>query len=145
MKTLITTIAITLTAFTTRASELIPYIAMPTGAGYAIDANGVRHPNAFCLRDAVYAPRPQYPYESHGMADPGIWTRNLEGNGLYRLEINLVTGRVSRITVIRWTGTAKLNTAVTDTFKRWAFKPGKWKEITIGTTVRKKWMGMTTQ
>lgn len=145
MKALITIIVITFTAFTSRASELIPYIAMPTGIGYAIDAKGVRHPNAFCVRDAVYAPRPQYPYESTGMADPRTWTTNLEGNGLYRLEINSVTGRVSRITVIKWTGSAKVNAAVTDTFKQWAFRPGKWKEITIATTVRKKWMGMTTQ
>jgi hypothetical protein len=145
MKTLITIIAITFTAFTSRASESIPYIAMPTGIGYAIDANGGRHPNAFCLRDAVYAPRPQYPYESTGMADPETWTRNLEGNGLYRLEINLVTGRVNHITVIKWPGAAKINAAVIDSFKQWAFKPGKWKEITIATTVRKKWMAMTTQ
>jgi hypothetical protein len=138
-------IAIALTAFTVRASEEIPYIAMPTGVGYAIDANGVRHPNALCLRDALYAPRPQYPYESTGMADPETWTRNLGGNGLYRLEINLATGRVNRITVIKWTGSAKINNAVTNTFKHWAFKPGKWKEITIATTVRKKWMAMTTQ
>ena len=137
-------IAITLTAFTARGSELIPYIAMPTGIGYAIDANGVRHPNAFCLHDAVYAPRPQYPYGSNGMADPRTWTLNLEGNGLYRLEINLVTGRVSRINVIKWTGSATINAAVIDSLKRWAFKPGKWKEITIATTVGKKWMAMTT-
>jgi len=117
---------------------------MPTGIGYAIDANGVRHPNAFCLHDTVYAPRPQYPYGA-GTADPETWTRNLEGNGLYRLEINLVTGRVNHITVIRWTRSPKIKAAVTDTFKHWAFKPGKWKEITIATTVRKKWMAMTTQ
>jgi len=142
---LIAVITITFAAFTSRASELIPYIAMPTGIGYAIDANDIRHPNALCLRDAVYAPRPQYPYESTGMADPGTWTRNLEGSGLYRLEINLVTGRVSRITVIKWTGSAKINAAVTHSFSQWAFKPGKWKEITIPTTVGKKWMGMTTR
>jgi hypothetical protein len=143
MKTLLTTIAITSIVFTVKASEEVPYIAMPIGIGYAVDAKGVRHPNAFCLHDAVFAPRPQYPFESTGMADPATWTRNLEGNGLYRLEINLVTGRVTRITVIKWTGSAKLKAVAIDTFKRWAFRPGKWKEITIGTAVRKKWVGMT--
>ena len=78
------------------------------------------------------------------MADPRTLTLNLEGNGLYQLEINLVTGRVSHINVIKWTGSATVNASVIDSFKRWAFKPGKWKEITIPTTVRKKWVGVTT-
>ncbi|PYL33068.1 MAG: hypothetical protein DMF38_12975 [Verrucomicrobia bacterium] len=56
MKTLITMTAIALTAFTVRASEEIPYIAMPIGIGYAVDVKGARHPNAFCLHDAVRAP-----------------------------------------------------------------------------------------
>ena len=55
-------IAITLIAFTARGSEPVPYIAMPVGIGYAIDAKGIRHPNALCLHDAVFAPHPQYPY-----------------------------------------------------------------------------------
>ena len=112
--------------------------------GYAIDTKGVRHPSAFCLRDAVHALRPQYPYGSTVMADPRTLTLNLEGNGLYQLEINLVTGRVSHINVIKWTASATVNASVIDSFKRWAFKPGKWKEITIPTTVRKKWVGVTT-
>ena len=51
MKTLTTLIAITLTAFTARASEPVPYIAMPIDNGYAIDAHGKRQPNASCARD----------------------------------------------------------------------------------------------
>jgi hypothetical protein len=62
MKTLTTVIATTFIAFTARASEPVPYIAMPVGIGYAIDAKGVRNPSALCLRDAVFAPHPQYPY-----------------------------------------------------------------------------------
>jgi hypothetical protein len=88
MKTLITMIAIALTAFTARASKETPYIAMPVGSGHAVDAKGVRHPNAFCLRDAVFAPHPQYPYQS-GSSDPAQWTRDIKGNGLYRLDIDL--------------------------------------------------------
>jgi hypothetical protein len=46
MKTWITMIAITLTAFTARAGDNVPYIAMPAGFGYAIDAKGIRQSNA---------------------------------------------------------------------------------------------------
>jgi hypothetical protein len=60
MKTLTTTIAITFIAFTARASEQVPYIAMPVGIGYAVDSKGVRHPNALRVRDAEFAPHPQY-------------------------------------------------------------------------------------
>jgi hypothetical protein len=144
MKTLITMVAITLTAFTARASEMVPYFAMPVGIGYAIDAKGVRHPNALCLRDAVFAPHPQYPDRPlrSSLGDSAAWTRYPQGNGLYRLDIDQRTGHVSRITIIKSTGSAVLDTASTDTFKVWVFRPGKWKEVTIPTTVRKAWVGL---
>jgi TonB family protein len=133
--------------FAARASEEIPYIAMPVGIGYATDVKGARHPNAFCLRDVVFAPHPQYPYHSKSWesrsSDPGTWTRDINGNGLYRLDLNLNTGRVSQVTIIKSTGSKILDAASTDAFKRWVFRPGKWKEITIPTAVRKKWVGMT--
>ena len=145
MKILITTIVITLTAFTAKASEEIPYIAMPVGTGYAVDAKGARHPNAFCMHDAVLAPHPPYPYHSKSWesrsSDPGTWTRNIQGNGLYRLDIDLNTGKVNQVTIIKSTGSAILDTASTSVFKRWIFRPGEWKEITIPTTVRTKWIG----
>ena len=144
MKTLITMIAITLTAFTARASDLIPYIAMPVGAGYAIDAKGVRHPNAFCVRDAVLAPYPQYPSQLWPSGtDSAARIRYNHRDGLYRLNIDLNTGRVRQITIISSTGSALLDTASTSAFKHWVFKPGRWTEVTIPTTVRKKWVGMT--
>jgi TonB family protein len=137
MKTLMTMIVITLTAFTARASDLKAYIAMPVGVGYAIDAKGLRHPNAFCVRDAVFAPFPGY------IGDYAVVTRYIQGDGLYRLNIDVNTGRVRQVTIIKSTGLARLDTASTSAFKQWVFKPGKWTEITIPTTVRKKWVAMT--
>ena len=128
-----------------KASEEIPYIAMPVGTGYAVDAKGARYPNAFCMHDAVFAPHPQYPLHSKPWesrsSDPGTWTRNIQGNGLYRLDVDLNTGKVNQVTIIKSTGSAILDTASTSVFKRWIFRPGKWKEITIPTTVRTKWIG----
>jgi TonB family protein len=142
MKMLTTMIAITLTAFAAKASEEVPYIALPIGIGYATDVKGARHPNAFCMRDAVFVPHPQYPYQSWSR-DPLTWTRNLRGSGMYRLDLDLSTGRVSKIAIIKSTGSSILDAASTKAFRLWAFKPGKWKEITIPTTVRTKWVGMT--
>ena len=142
MKILTTVIAITLTAFAAKASEEIPFITMPVGIGYAIDAKGARHPNAFCMRDAVFVPHPQYPYQSWS-GDPRTWTRDLRGNGLYRLDLDLSTGRVSKITIIKSIGSSILDAAGTKAFRLWVFRPGKWKEITVPTAVRTKWVGMT--
>jgi len=134
----------TLIAFTARGSEPVPYIAMPVGIGYAIDAKGIRHPNTVCMGDAVFAPHPQYPYGAPLARDPVVGTRDLKGDGLYRLDVDLNTGRISQVTIIKSTGSAKLDSASTDAFKRWIFKPGRWKEIVMPITVRTKWVGMRT-
>jgi len=142
MKTLITMIAITLTASTARASDCVPYIAMPVGIGYAIDAKGNHQPNALCVHDAVFAPHPQYPNKLRSnIGDSAAWSR-YKGDGLYRLDIDLNTGRVSRVTIIKSAGLKTLDAASTDTFKRWLFRPGKWKEITVPIAVRTKWVGV---
>jgi hypothetical protein len=143
MKTLVTIAAITFTALTSRASDPIPYIAMPVGTGYAIDDKGARHPNAFCLRDAIFAPRPAYPFKLEStLCDSAAWTRYIEGNGLYRPNIDLNTGRVSQVTIVKSTGSEMLDAASTGTFSIWIFRPGKWKAVIIPTTVRKKWVGI---
>jgi TonB family protein len=142
MKTLITIIAITLITFTARATDLTPYIAMPAGSGYAIDSRGNRCPNPLCVHDAVFAPRPQYPDQLRSsIGDTTGWTR-YKGDGLYRLDIDLNTGRVSQVTIIKSAGSKVLDTASTSIFKLWVFKPGKWKEITIPITVRTKAVGV---
>lgn len=97
------------------------------------------------MRDAVFAPKPRYPYHNSGESlsrDPGTWTRDSQGNGLYRLDIELNTGHVSRVTIIKSAGSKVLDSASTDTFKRWVFKPGKWREITLPVTVRTKWVSV---
>ena len=137
-------LAVTLSDFPVTGSEPVPYIAMPVGIGYAIDGKGVRHPNALCMGDAVLAPHPQYPYGAPLARDPAVWTRDLRGDGLYRLDIDLNTGRIRQVTMIKSIGSAKVDNASTNAFKRCVFKPGTWKEIIIPTTVRTKWVGMRT-
>src|SRR5205823_4630270 len=112
MKTLTTVIAITLIAFTASASEAVPYIAIPIDNGYAIDAHGKRQPNALCARDVIWACAPRYPLRARS-SDQTTWSRNAQGDRLFRLDINLKTGRVSQIRVIKSTGSAILDRAST--------------------------------
>lgn len=139
MKTLTTILVITSIASMARASEPVPYIAMPIDNGYAIDVHGQRQSNALCARDVIWACGPRYPFRPPS-SDPGTWPRNLRGDGLYRLDIDLKTGRVSRITVIKSAGSAILDGASTRAFRRWVFTPGKWSAMIIPTTVRINWV-----
>jgi hypothetical protein len=143
MKTLITMFAITLMAFPPRASERVPYIARPIDNGYAIDAHGKRQPNALCARDVIWACAPRYPLRSHS-SDPATWSRNDRGDGLYRLDINLKTGRVSRVTIVKSAGSI-LDRVSTGAFSRWVFTPGKWSAMIIPTTVRLTWVPVLIQ
>lgn len=144
MKTLTITIGITLIAVAANASEAVPYIAMPIDNGYAIDAHGQRQPNKLCARDVIWACPPRYPLRSHSI-DPTTWSRNNRGDGLYRLDIDLKTGRVSRVTTVKSSGSTSLDKASTWAFGRWVFAPGKWSAMIIPTTVRVTWVPVLIQ
>jgi hypothetical protein len=132
-------IAITMIAFTAGASEPVPYIAIPINNGYAIDAHGKRQPNALCARDVIWACAPRYPFRAQSN-DPASWSKNLRGDGLYRLDIDLKTGRVSRVTIVKSAGSAILDRVTTGAFGRWVFTPGKWSAMIIPTTMRIIWV-----
>ena len=95
---------------------------MPAGSGYAIDSKGNRCSNPLCVHVAVFAPRPQYPYQLRSsIGDTAGWTC-YKGDGLYRLDIHLDTGRVSQVTIIKSAGSNVLDAANTSTFKLWVSK-----------------------
>jgi TonB family protein len=144
MKTVVTMFAITLVVCAARASEPVPYIALPIDNGYAIDAHGKRQPNALCARDVIWACAPRYPLRARS-SDPSTWSRNAQGDGLFRLDINLKTGRVSQIRIIKSTGSAILDRANAGAFSRWVFAPGKWSAMIIPTTVRVTWVPVLIQ
>jgi hypothetical protein len=144
MKSLMTMMAITWFAFTAGGSEPVPYIAMPIDKGYAIDAHGERQPNALCAHDVIWACAPHYPLRARS-SDPTTWSRNFRGDGLYRLDIDLKTGRVSRVTTVKSTGSGILDRASTGAFGRWVFTPGKWSAMIIPTTVRVTWVPVLIQ
>ena len=139
MKALISVFAITMITFVARASEPVPYVAMPIDNGYA-----KRQPNALCARDIIWVRAPSYPLRAQSI-DPSSWSRNFRGDGLYRLDIDLKTGRVSRVTVIKSTGSAVLDRLSTAAFGRWVFTRGKWLAMIIPTTVRVTWVPVLIQ
>jgi TonB family protein len=96
----------------------------------AVDAQGVRHRwseygrrMAPWIHDAVYAPRPQYPYEAR--------TRRIMGSALFRMTLDLRTGVVIKVTMIKSTGSPILDNACLSAFRQWRFNPGRWKEVDL--------------
>lgn len=99
----------------------------------AVDAQGVRHRgseyppgDAPWLNDAVKIVQPDYSYRER--------SRYHQGSGLLRLTLDLKTGSVTKITVVKSTGFPALDQSAVYAFLRWRWKPGRWKEIDLPIT-----------
>ncbi|PYX02497.1 MAG: hypothetical protein DMG85_21345 [Acidobacteria bacterium] len=57
----------------------------------------------------------------------------------------VTSGRVSRITIVKSSGSAVLDRASTWAFSRWVFTPGKWSAMIIPTAVRVTWVPVLIQ
>ncbi len=90
----------------------------------AVDVKGVRHRGSDYIGpapwtvDQIKTVAPQYPYAER--------TRHHAGSGLFRVTLDPATGSVERVTVVKSTGFPA--------FRRWRWKPGKWKEIDLPIT-----------
>ena len=100
----------------------------PLASCVGIDANGVRHtwecnpakPSPY-VADTTKRVPPDYSYDAR--------KARLEGTGLFRLHINVTTGRVINVAVLKSTGAAILDRSVLSALRRWQFKPRTWKEV----------------
>lgn len=98
----------------------------------AVDAKGVRHRSDDYregppwLDDRVQAFAPDYPYADKKQRHEGV--------GLFRLALNVKTGVVEGITVLRTTGYNTLDNSAVASFRRWRWKPGKWKQVDVPVT-----------
>ena len=101
--------------------------------GSAIDAQGVRH----AARDYSGRPvpwrgditksvAPEYSYEDR--------TRHHEGSGLFRLTLDLKTGFVTDVLMIRSTGFKGLDASGVKSLRQWRWRPGTWRQIDIPLT-----------
>lgn len=102
-----------------------------TEVGAAVDANGIRHvakgygqPPWFA--DMTRKRKPDYPYSEKSL--------HHEGSGFFRLTLDLKTGAVANIEIVRSTGFPRLDEAAIKTFRDWRWKPGKWKEVDVPIT-----------
>ncbi len=77
---------------------------------------------------ALYAPRPDYPYEAR--------RQNAIGSGLASLTIDPATGLVISARMVQSTGKSILDASALKAFARWKFRPGTASEITIPITFR---------
>jgi TonB family protein len=65
---------------------------------------------------ALYAPRPNYPYEAR--------RGRITGSGIAHLTVNPVSGSVIDVRMSQSTGNAILDNATVSAFRRWRFRPG---------------------
>ena len=98
--------------------------------GSAVDSKGIRykaqdypgnHPP--WMDDRVKAIAPTYPYRNRQL--------HHEGKGWFQLTLDLRTGYVSKVAVVKSTGFKALDESAVAAFLQWRWKPGKWKEIDI--------------
>jgi TonB family protein len=99
----------------------------------AVDTKGVRHRSSDYPRKqppwvlgALKTVAPQYPYAER--------TRGHTGSGLFRILVDLKTGSVVKVITIKSTGFPALDNSAVDSFRRWRWKPGTWKEIDLPIT-----------
>lgn len=73
--------------------------------------------------DCLKAVAPEYP----------AWERDAhhQGSGIFRLAIDLKTGFVTRVSIVKSTGIEFLDICAAKAFRQWRWKPGKWKEIDL--------------
>lgn len=105
-----------------------PYIHQTS----AVDAKGICHQgsdyagNPPWLDDRLKSVAPEYPYSER--------LHRHEGRGIIRLTLDLKTGLVTKAVVIKSTGFSTLDACAIGAFRRWTWKPRKWKEIDMPVT-----------
>lgn len=96
----------------------------------AVDAKGVRHtwdasstkrPRASA--DLTKMVPPEYPYEARKSRQEGV--------GLFRIQLDLATGKVTKVTVLKSTGVVMLDNSAQWALRRWQMKPGRWRELDV--------------
>jgi TonB family protein len=105
----------------------------PRWSGSAIDAKGVKHEAASYpgsrppwALDQVNAVGPEYPYADR--------SQRHEGRGVFQLMLDLKSGAVVKVAVIKSTGFVTLDRSAAAALRQWRWPPGKWKEITMPIT-----------
>jgi TonB family protein len=97
----------------------------------AVDAAGKRHlgsrefpgGDAPWIHDRLKFVAPVYSY--------GDRLTRRQGVGLFRLYIDLKTGLVTHVAVVKSTGFWSLDTSAVNALNKWRWRPGRWKEVDV--------------
>jgi TonB family protein len=100
-------------------SLILPVLLTTSVLGASVEPS-VR--TVLSMKDTLFAPKPQYPYEAR--------CRHITGYGICVLQVR-PDGTVRDATMIRSTGSAILDNATVQTFRRWLFVPGRADEVKI--------------
>ena len=99
----------------------------------AVDAKGVRHQiseygegRAPWDADMVKFVKPDYPSEYRA--------RHIEGTGLFRITLDVKTGSVANVAVLKSTGSSGLDASAARAIRQWRWRPQSWKEIEMPVT-----------
>jgi len=86
------------------------------------------------MADAIKKRRPDYPYELGAREIAGQVVAPRARSGLFRVTLDVRTGSVSKVAMIKSTGAAALDENTMKALRQWQWKPGKWKEIDVPIT-----------
>lgn len=105
----------------------------PTPDGSVVDAKGVWH-----QAKEYHGKRPPWINDLTHMIGAAYGEedqrRHNRGTGLFRLTLDLKTGKVTDIVILKSTGFRTLNRNAVFALHQWRWKPGKWKQIDIPVT-----------
>jgi TonB family protein len=96
----------------------------------AVDANGIHHrPSDYgdkrdpWMTDRVKFVQPDYPVEARA--------RHNQGTGFFRATLDVKTGSVTDVSILKSTGSSELDTSAARAIRQWRWRPQRWKEINI--------------
>jgi TonB family protein len=102
--------------------------------GTAVDAKGVTHRandykgNPPWMIETVHTVAPRYPERER--------LQRHHGDATVRLTLDLLTGLVIKAELVESTGFKALDASALAAFRRWQWKPRRWREVTTGITFR---------
>jgi TonB family protein len=102
----------------------------------AVDVNGIRH------RRSKYGDRIPWNADPIKFVEPGYpaesRARHAEGTGLFRVTVDVNTGGVTNVGVIKSTGYAALDDSAMRAIRLWRWRARRWKEIDTPLTLERK-------
>jgi TonB family protein len=97
----------------------------------AVDTSGKRHLGSRefpgltepWIHDRVKFVAPEYPYDDRA--------KHHQGDGLFRISIDVKTGLITRVSIVKSTGFRSFDTSAVTAIRKWRWKPGTWREVDI--------------